>query len=257
MDAASPVKRRVLGALDPNAPSPKVCQDLKQQSTRNPLKVSAVAPLPRPAATRAPSTPAPVSTPRKRRSPTPTAASRPGDHGGRGSEQEREQEQEQEPASKRPRLDTSSAREEDAENRRPDPGAQVCIPRRPSTRSVFVVADANSPAAVPAAVIGLDEQEQAPLRLPRRLLRLRHLRRRHVPGYRPHRARHRRPGRPRPRLHGATAAHPSPARQEHRGAPAAAAASDARTGERGTCVGASRPSAFFLFFPVHHAQTAR
>ncbi|GAB1320736.1 hypothetical protein MFIFM68171_10946 [Madurella fahalii] len=37
---ASPVKRRVLGALDPNAPSPKVRRDQKPESQQSPIKAS-------------------------------------------------------------------------------------------------------------------------------------------------------------------------------------------------------------------------
>ncbi|KAK4115176.1 hypothetical protein N656DRAFT_842966 [Canariomyces notabilis] len=75
MEAASPVKRRVLGALDPNASSPKVRHDLKQQRpAQSPIKTrpaSTAAGLTR-ALTR---TPEPDSPTRKRPSMAPGAHS--------------------------------------------------------------------------------------------------------------------------------------------------------------------------------------
>jgi hypothetical protein len=108
---ASPAKRRVLGALDPNACSPKVRSDGKAQLS--PVKAKAVGTRPVLSPTRASTSPS--STPqkdaesRKRSSPTPAPEETVSRAGG-------DEELDSEPAPKRPCLDSNVR--EDAQPRR-------------------------------------------------------------------------------------------------------------------------------------------
>ncbi|KXX74345.1 hypothetical protein MMYC01_209820, partial [Madurella mycetomatis] len=104
---ASPVKRRVLGALDPNAPSPKVRRDLKQQPQQSPIKASfSTAPAPIRTASRTPEVESPG---RKRPLAAPSTAPHADNDNG------------EEPAPKRPCL----GEDVEAQRTERDAGARI------------------------------------------------------------------------------------------------------------------------------------